>query len=126
MLPGQIAGDDSAQHDPGFGGDSAEHGVENRAADVVEIDIDASGAVLLECGGEIFVLVVDTRIEPEVLHNSATLLWPSGDTYHAGPGDLGDLAGDRTGGPRGGRDHDCLTRLRPADVGHAEIRSGAA
>ena len=81
--------------------------------------------MLFERGRHVVALVVDARVKPEVLHNNSALLRPAGDADHPGPGDLGDLPGDRSGGTGGRGDHHRLAGLWPTDIGHAEIGGGA-
>ena len=61
-------------------------------------------------------LVVDGRVEAELLGQQRALLRPAGDTDDARPIGLGELAGDRADRARRGRDDDRLARLRLADI----------
>ena len=54
--------------------DPAQHGVEELAADVVEVHVDASGCELLEARRDVVAFVVDARVEPELVGHPRTLL----------------------------------------------------
>ena len=108
-----------------FGREAAEHRVEDRAADVVEVHVDAPRAVLSERCRQVVLAVVDAGVETELVDHHAAFLGTAGDADHPGAGDLGDLAGDRTGGTRRGRHHHCLAGLGLADARHAEVGRGS-
>src|ERR1051325_5439919 len=57
-------------------------GVLHRAADILEIDIDAVWAGLIERGAEIGVAMVDRHIEAELVLDIAALVGAAGDTDH--------------------------------------------
>ena len=126
VLAGEVTRDDTAQNNSRLGRKPAQHGIEDLTADVVVIDVDAFGAVLLELSTQIVLLVVDARVEPEVLHHRAAFLRATGDTDHPGAGDLGDLTCDRSSGTGCGGHHDGLTGLGAADLLHTEVCGGAA
>ena len=94
--------------------------VEDLAADVLEVDVDALGAGRLQVALEVARLVVDAGIEAEFLHDVVALRLAAGDADRAaapGLGELADHAADRAGG---GGHHDRLPGLRRADFLHAE------
>ena len=111
---GVVGGDVAAQHDPGTQREPAQHRVEQLAAHVVEEDVDALGRELLEPGRDVFGLVVDARVEAEVVDHPGALRGRAGDADHARALHLGDLARDRPDPARGGRHEERLARLRLA------------
>src|SRR6202008_1099727 len=100
-------------------------GLENIAADIVEINIDAirgRGPERLERRA---VLVIDGGIEAEFGRQPLAFVRAAGDADHAASLDFRDLANDRPDRTGGGRDHDRLAFPRLANVKQPEI-SGEA
>src|ERR1044071_2216165 len=80
-----------------------QHGVEDLAADIVEVHVDALRTGLLKRRGEIAALVVDAGIEAELVLHVRALLASAGDADGAPTPDLRELAhdaADRTGSRR--------------------------
>ena len=99
-----------------------DHGIGDRAADVVEVDVDALGAQLAQLfdvvlGGAI----VERAVEAQLVDDIASFFVVSRNAHGAATFDLGDLADDRADGPGRARDEDGLARLGRADVEQAEI-----
>ena len=95
--------------------------VEDLAADVVEVDVDALRAVLREGGLHVLGLVIDGGIEAQVLDDVVAFLGSAGDADGAAALDLGDLAGDGADGAGGARKDDGLARLGLTDIQQAEV-----
>ncbi len=99
-----------------------QRGVENLAADVIEIDVDALGAVLRQGCLHVFRLVVDAGIKAKFVYDVIALRGAAGNADHTAAFDLGDLTGNRADGAgRAREDHRlarlCLTNLEQAEVG---------
>jgi hypothetical protein len=116
-----VDGDRPAQHHPTVHVQSAEHGIEHGAADVVEEHVDAVGAELDQLALEVGGAVVDAPVEAELVDDPRALLVGSGDADDPTAHDPRDLPHDRPGRPRGRRHDDRLTRLGLADVEQPEI-----
>jgi hypothetical protein len=89
--------------------------VEDLAADVVEVDVHALRAVLLEAVLDRVVLVVDAGVKAELVDHEIAFVLAAGDADHAAaqlPGDLAHGLADRAG--RAGHHHG-LAGLRLAD-----------
>lgn len=71
-----VVGDDAADRDPGLGVEQREDGVEDLAADVLVIDVDAVRAGLGQSFGEVRGMVVEAGIEAEHLHGVAAFSAP--------------------------------------------------
>ena len=95
--------------------------LEDLAAGVVEIDVDAFGKDLLELLAQAAGLVVDGRVEPEFVHQPTPLLGPARDADHPAPLDLGDLADDRAHRSSRRRHHDGFAGLGAATLEQAEV-----
>ena len=95
-----VMGDQAAHRHARKRVEQREHRLEHRAADILEIDVDALRAGVLQLGGQIRIAVVETGIEAELLHDVVALVLAAGDADRACALDLGDLAhgrADRTG-----------------------------
>ena len=90
-----VGRDVAAQHDAAAIGEPAQHGVEQLAADVVEEDVDASRRELLEARRDVFGLVVDARVEAELVDDPRALGRAAGDADDVRAAQLRDLARDR-------------------------------
>ena len=98
-----------------------QHRVEHRAADVLEIDVDAVRAGGGEALGQLRIAAVEADVEAELFDRVAALVGAAGDADHARALELGDLPdhrADRTG--RRGHDHG-FARLGLADVEQADV-----
>ena len=106
FLLGVVHRDGAAQNDTRAHVQSPEHLVEDPATDVIEIDVDPLWTGFLERFAEPVVLVVDARIEAEVLDDVAALFVAARDPNRATAFDLGNLTRHGAGCPRGCRnDH---------------------
>ena len=94
-----------------------EHGVEDPAADILEVGIDALRAELVQNGADIVLgLVVEAGVVARLAHRPGALVLAAGAADDLGAGELGELPrhlADRTGGRR--HEHR-LTCLGLADV----------
>src|SRR5262249_11345671 len=119
---GVVLRDRAAQADAGEEVEVGEHGIADRAADVVEVDIDAVRARRLDGGGKVRLrLVVDAGIEPQLVLDVGALLGSACDADGAAAGNPGDLAHDLADCAGGGGDHHGLTGLGPPDLQEAEV-----
>ena len=84
----------SAQQYPGTDGELGAGGVEERAADKIEIHVDAIGTVSPQRFGYIFTAAIDAGVVAEVLRRLAALLIGAGDADDTTAGGLGQLTGD--------------------------------
>jgi hypothetical protein len=130
--PGQVATQEGRTRDGTAGDDAAEavhlgeQLVEDLAADVVKVDVDAALGRLGEVGLERGRLVVEARIGPEAL-DKVTLLLASSDADHPLAADdvLGELDGDRARRAGRGRDDDRVLLLDLADKVQAAVGGDA-
>src|SRR5262249_48744991 len=76
--------------------------IQDVAADVVEVHVDAAGAGSFQGVGQVFPAVVDGGIEFELLQQPPALFGRSGEGPGATSLDAGDLADQRTDGAGGG------------------------
>ena len=119
---GVVLRDRTAKRDAREEVEVAQNGVGDRAADIVEIDVDAVGAGGAEGRIEILLgLVVDAGIEAEVILHEGAFLGAARDADGAAAHELGDLAHDLADGTGGSRHHDRLAGLGLADMQQAEI-----
>src|SRR5712692_3923847 len=121
-LAGVVFGDQAANHDTRIHVHQPQRGVENLAADVLEVDVDAFGAGLLEAAMELARLVVDAGIEAQLAADVVAFLLPARDTDRAAAPDLRQLPHHAADRARGGRHHQRLARLGLSDVLQPEIR----
>ena len=70
----RCTGDHAAQHDARLQVDLLQHRLEDLAAGILEIDVDAVRAFALQRGADVFLLVVDAGVEAEILDQVAALL----------------------------------------------------
>ena len=97
------------------------HRIEDRAADVLEVDVDPVGTGRAQIRRETSRLVVDAGIESELFDHVLALHRSAGDTHGAtalDPGDLSDGGSDRAAG---GGDHHGLPGLRLSHPQQAEV-----
>src|SRR5262249_3777357 len=93
-----------------------EQGLEYRAADILEIDVDAFRARCGKTGGQIGCPVVDAGIEAEFLGHVAAFVWSTRNADGAGTLHPGDLPANRADRPRRCRDHHGFASGRFADL----------
>jgi hypothetical protein len=117
-----VPGDRTAERDASADGQVRQHGVEDLAAHVVEVDVDATRRELAQAGADGALPIVDRGIEAELLRQPAALLLAAGDTDDAAALDLRDLRRERPGRAGGTGDDDGVSRLRRADLEEAEVR----
>ncbi len=98
-----------------------QHGFENVAAHIVEIDVDALRRRLAERLAHGLGLVVDGRIEAEFVGEELAFRRAARDADHGAALDLGDLPDDGADGARRGGDDHRLAGLRLADFKKPEI-----
>ncbi len=118
---GVVSGDRAADRHPGAAVQVAQAVVEDLAADVVEIDVDAFAAGRLELLREIGRLVVDRHVEAELFGQHPAFFGAAGDPDHPAAVDLGDLADHRADRAGRRRHHHLLAVLERADLEQAEI-----
>jgi hypothetical protein len=116
-----VGGDGAAEHDAGVVGEAPQHVVEDRAAGVVEEDVDPLRAQLAEPRRDVVGAVVDGPVDAEVVDQPGALLVGAGDADHAAAQDLGDLDRDGAGGAGRRRHDDRLPRRDLADLGQADV-----
>ncbi len=120
-----VGGDVAAEHDPRSQRDASQHDVEELATDVVEVDVDALGRQLLQAGRDVLGLVVDARVEAELVDHPRALLVAAGDAEDPRPLHRGELTRDGTDAARRRGHEKRLARLGLGDLEHAEIRGDA-
>ena len=115
--------DGAADDDAGPQVDARENGVENLAADIVEVDVDAARTVFLQAilDGAGAGFVIDTGVKAEFIDDEIAFFLAAGNADYTAAevfGDLADRHADRTGRTRD--DHRVarfgLTRLEQAEV----------
>src|SRR5439155_762708 len=99
-----VLGDHAAHHHAGKIVEAREHRLLHRAADVLEIDVDAGRAGAVERGAEAGVAMVEAGIESQLLDDVAALVSPAGNADCTSAGDLRQLADDGADRARGGGD----------------------
>src|SRR6266849_512031 len=99
----------------------SERGIEDVAADVVEIDIHAPRAMLSERFLHVVALVINRRVETEIVHEVSAFFRTPRDPNRSAALDLGDLSRHRAHRTGRARNNHGVARLRFADVEQAEI-----
>ena len=89
-----VAGDEPADSDAGAHVHPLQHRVEDGAAGVLEVHVDAVGAVTVEGLSQILGAPVDGRVETELLDQPAALLVGTGDAHDPTASQLAELGGD--------------------------------
>ena len=100
-------------------------GVEDLAADIVEVHVHPVRTALAQRGADVLALVVDRRVEAELLDDEPALLRPACDPDDPATLDLRDLSDQLAHRPRRRGDHHGFTRDRPSDLEQTEIRGHA-
>ena len=94
--------DRATQHDARVESERREDGVEDLAAHVVEVHVDAGGTRLAKTLTQVLVAIVETRVKAVTFDDLGALLGSPGYADdHAGALRTRDLAGDRSGRSRG-------------------------
>ena len=116
-----VTGDEAAKNDAAVEVHAVEDGLHDFAADVFEIDVDASrsGGDELSLPARIF--VVDRSIEAEILFDPFTFFIGAGNANDAAAINFADLSDDAAGGAGGGGNHQGFAGLRFADIKQTEI-----
>src|SRR3546814_15814626 len=70
---------------------AAERGVEDLAADIVEINVDAAGAVLVQRLADVLILVVDGGVGAQLVAHVGTLFRATGNSDHLAAQAFGNL-----------------------------------
>jgi hypothetical protein len=91
--------DRAAQYDARVEVDPSEDLVEDFAADIVEKDIDPTGAKLRKLSDDVLAFVVDGGVEMRLVDQLGAFSPAAGGADDAAALDLCDLAGDRALGP---------------------------
>ena len=130
-----IARDHAADGDAAKGVHAQQHGVQNHAAHVFEVTIDAVGAVLLERLGQrihVFVqLVIDAGVKAQLVHGVLAFFGTTGDTDDTAAAGFGQRSESTAHRARRGADHHGFARLGVDDLhqtvpgGHARHAHGA-
>ena len=111
-----------ADRDARAEGEPPEDRLGERAADVVEVDVDAVRARLLQPSVDVVALVVDPDVVAVEAGEVGDLLGRPGEPDdRAAPGDLRELADDLADRPGRSGDDDGVARLGLADVEEAEV-----
>src|ERR1035438_6905436 len=84
-------GDEPANRHTGEVVQQRQHGVEHRAADVLEVNVDSTRAGGFQSLGQVGLFVIEAGVEAEFLLHVATLPLTPGDADGATSLDLGDL-----------------------------------
>src|SRR5690606_7474699 len=116
-----VGGDHPADRDAPAHVHARQGRVQVSAADVLEIDVDAVRRGRLQRLGERLGLVVDHRVQPDLVLQPADLVVGAGGADHVAALDLGDLGGDRANRAGGGGDEHLLAVLQGADVQQAAV-----
>ena len=116
-----VLADGPADHHSRLEGQTSEHGIENVAADVIKIHIDAFRAFALEAGNHILVFVVDGAIETQLINQELALVGAAGNADHTATLEFGDLPGNAAHRAGGAGNHHGFAGLRLANVEQGEI-----
>ncbi len=112
-----------ADDDAGTEREPPEDGLGQGAADVVEVEVDAVGAELLQARVDVVGLVVDAGVVAVLVREIGEFLRAAGDPHRAAAGDLRELACDLADGAGRAGDHHGVARVRPPHVEEAEVGS---
>ena len=102
-----------------------EHRRLHRAADILEIAVDAVRAGGLQFPPQIHRAVIDAIVEAQAVLHPQAFFGAAGDADDAGTGPLGELSGNRADGAGGRGHHEGLPGLRLADLGDPGVGGGA-
>ena len=124
-----VARNHPAHRDAAEGIGAQHHRVQNHAADVLEIAVDAVRAGGLERGRQgldaVVLLVVDAFVEAEFFNHLTAFVRPTGQAHRARPAHLGELTDRAANGAAGGADDHRFTGLRVDDL-HQPVPAGHA
>ena len=110
-----------ADDDPSAQSDVGQRGVENLAAHVVEVQVNAVGTGRTQTPREVLFAVVETLIKTVLFDDLGAFLRTAGDADHLfGPAGPGNLADHRSRSSACARDDDDVARLELTDVQQAE------
>src|SRR6202030_2838626 len=98
-----------------------QHRLPDRAANILEINVDAVWAGGRQLGGKIGGTVIDRRVEAQFVSDEGAFLRTAGNADRPGAGELGQLADERPDRSARRRDHHGFTGLRLANGSHAAI-----
>src|ERR1700730_14486985 len=102
---GAVVGDQPADGNARKVIQQRQHRIEYRAADILEIDIDALRTSRFQIFAQPGLAMIEARVESELVPNEAALLFASGNADNPAALDLCDLADHRPDSTRG-RSHD--------------------
>jgi hypothetical protein len=114
-----VARDRAARHDPPVPLERSDRRLERLAADVVEVHVDAVGREVAQRRARRRLVVVEARVEAELLE-PGELLGAPGAADHPRPAQPRELSGEAADGPRRARDEDRVAVLHLRDVGDAD------
>ncbi len=121
-LGGVVIGDEAAQRDARVPVQQLEHRRLDGAANVLEIHVDTPRTGRREVVAERGALVVDARVEPELVDDVRAFVRRAGHAHGAAVLDPRDLADDRPHRARRRGHHDRLARRRLPDVEQPDVR----
>src|SRR5690606_5790314 len=102
-----------------------QHRIEDLAADVLVIDVDALATLACQFLREARLAMVDAGIETQGLDGMAAFFLTTGDTYHMAALELADLAHGCANRPGGGGHYQGFAGLRLTDVQQPHVGSEA-
>ena len=111
-----ILGDQAAHGYAREGVEQWKHRLEHRAANILEINVDAFRAGFLEPRREVGIAMIDAIIETELAFDVVAFFPAAGDPDGTRALDPGDLPDRRADGARGRGHHDGFARLRLPDI----------
>src|SRR6202000_1178808 len=93
-----VLADGPADHHASLEVQASQHGVEDIAADIVEIHVDTLRTLAFQTGLNVFFLVVDGAVEAQFVDQEPALLRAAGNPHHTAALELGDLPGNAAHG----------------------------
>src|SRR5205807_7489604 len=116
---GIVVGDHSANGNSSKGIAAGQYGVENWAADIFKIDINAFGCRLCQSFCHLVGAMIDAGIKAQFFHDEVALFTSTGNADYAAALDLRNLAGNAAYGSTSGRDNHGLAGLGLANLQQA-------
>ncbi|MNF46065.1 hypothetical protein D3C84_272180 [compost metagenome] len=116
-----VLADRAADNHPRLHVQTAQHRIEDVAANVIEIHIDAFRAFAFKPGHDIFGLVVDGTVKTQLINKEFALVGAAGNANHAAAFELGNLPGDAAHCARCTGQHHGVAGLRCADIQQGEV-----